>query len=344
MNPNSNSKRADALQFGAAVAVTVALLLVVYLALNYILDAFVWLGYGVGVGLSITACLIILAGFMAARQKIARRNNAFKHLFTFLILPPVVVAQLYFGVQYAAANPLFDSLIDDGIATFLPRRDEIVYTDVNGKVLYRPPEQPASAVEVRDSLLAKAIVVIEDERFFTRNQAIDWIAVGRAIKRNAEGEREGGSTIEIQTIKWLLDWKKVELKRKPEQFLLAVRLRQRLSDPYDRLTLYINVVAFDKRGLKSVAYDWFRITNLRDLAPEQAALIAAALKNPTLWNPRTHAKAAKERRDIVLEKMFKQGYLTELQYKKALSTPIALKSRLSSEKLPLISAVEDSTK
>jgi penicillin-binding protein 1A len=61
------------------------------------------------------------------------------------------------------------------------------------------------------------------------------------------------------------------------------------------------------------------VTNLK---PEEAALLAGVVANPSAYDPVVHQVAALRRRNLVLKDMFDQGRLARLQYFNAIKEPL----------------------
>ncbi|MCA1626162.1 MAG: transglycosylase domain-containing protein [Acidobacteria bacterium] len=85
----------------------------------------------------------------------------------------------------------------------------------------------------------------------------------------------------------------------------------------------------DRRGIADAAYNFFGVSDLRQLRVEQAALLAALLKSPSTFNPRTHPQAARKRRDLVLFKMRELDHITKQEYQAAVRTEVRVEPNLN---------------
>ena len=65
----------------------------------------------------------------------------------------------------------------------------------------------------------------------------------------------------------------------------------------------------------------------KDLQPQQAALLAGMVQNPTTYDPIRHPKTALERRTLVLAKLLQQGYIDAFEYRLADSKPLLPRGR-----------------
>jgi len=175
------------------------------------------------------------------------------------------------------------------------------------------------------SAMRDAVVAIEDERFYTHN-GVDTHAIMRALMANAEegGVAQGGSTITQQLVKLLFTHGERTLTRKVREALLAYELEAR-TDKEKVLETYLNTVYFGHGayGVESAAQRYFgRSASALDAA--QCATLAGIIRSPGRYSPIDAPEAAKERRDLVLEKMHELGYMGRDDMLLAQQTPIIL--------------------
>jgi penicillin-binding protein 1A len=154
-------------------------------------------------------------------------------------------------------------------------------------------------------LMKQSIVAIEDQRFF-EHRAVDVRGILRALWADVTNQSvvQGGSTITQQFIKNAYTKNAPSITRKLKEAALAWQLEQRWSK--DRiLTAYLNTIYFGNGayGVQEAAQVYFHET-AADLNLPQAALLAGIPENPSLYDPVSNPKAARERRAVVLEKMF----------------------------------------
>lgn len=176
--------------------------------------------------------------------------------------------------------------------------------------------------------MVHALVAIEDARFY-EHSGIDYQALGRAvIKTVIGGEKSagGGSTITQQLAKQLYtDVAKDFYKRmmqKPIEWYIAVQL-ERLYTKEEIIAMYLNYFDFlnNAVGIKTAARTYFA-KNPQDLSLSECATLVGMCKNPSLFNPMRYMERCTERRNLVLEKMEEQGYITSDECTKAQSEPI----------------------
>ena len=173
--------------------------------------------------------------------------------------------------------------------------------------------------------LVKAIVSIEDHRFFD-HRGIDTIRIMGAFLRNLQSNSlQGGSTLTQQLIKltyFSTSTSDQNLSRKAQEAWLAVQLEQKATKQ-EILTYYINKVYMSNGnyGMQTAAQNYYG-KDLKDLSLPQLALLAGMPQAPNQYDPYSHPEAALERRNLVLSEMKGQDYISAEQYEKAINTPI----------------------
>lgn len=183
----------------------------------------------------------------------------------------------------------------------------------DGSVLARLYRQNRSyvAFELIPRTLIDAVVSAEDARFF-EHSGFDLRAITRAALANLdEGSIEqGGSTITQQFVKntFFKDAPKT-FERKARELRLAIEVERRYTKE-EILERYLNTVYFGQGayGLRAAVETFFG-HGVGGLSLNEAALLAAMIKSPALYDPRDHPKSATERRNYVLDRMVFVGRL-----------------------------------
>lgn len=180
-----------------------------------------------------------------------------------------------------------------------------------------------------------ALVATEDERFYSHS-GIDAKAVLRAITGVLTGSSSsgGGSTITQQLAKQLYSKRARNLfqrmTQKPNEWVIAVKL-ERLYSKQEILAMYLNQFDFthDAVGIKTAAKVYFN-TTADQLTIPQAATLIGMCKNPNLYNPVRRPELTLERRNVVFNQMYKNGYITKEQKETFSKYPLKLNyTRLS---------------
>lgn len=215
----------------------------------------------------------------------------------------------------------------------LPRADETtkIYA-ANGTLLaslYAEQNRVALPLRKIPLRVQKAVVDIEDERFWTHD-GVDFRAVARAIRVNMQSGRvlEGGSTIDQQYVRNILVTREKTIKRKIREALLAYQLEKVLSKR-EILERYLNTVYFGASayGVEAAAATYFG-KHASGLTLPEAALLAGLIRSPNRLSPHVDPVAARRRRDVVLNKMYDLGHITNAQLAAALKRPIRVRPAL----------------
>ena len=167
--------------------------------------------------------------------------------------------------------------------------------------------------------LELATVAIEDQRFY-QHGGLDTLGILRAGLADLEaGEAvEGGSTITQQLVRNLcIEHPKKTLERKIEEAKLALEYSEHHSKgqilgQYLNTATYGTIEGSTAVGVGAAAQIYFS-KPVWKLDTAQLALLAGLPQAPSEYNPLLNPKAAKARRNEVLQKMAKLGYLPPSQ-------------------------------
>jgi penicillin-binding protein 1A len=169
-----------------------------------------------------------------------------------------------------------------------------------------------------------AILAVEDARFYD-HIGIDPIRILGAAWKNLTSNRvEGGSTLTQQLAKNLFLTREQTYTRKVNEWLLALQI-ERYYTKNQIMELYANhiFVGANAYGVEAGAETYFG-KQAKDLTIDEAALLAAIPKAPGEYSPTSNPAKAKERRDLVLDLMAKNGFASESEVEAAKARPIAL--------------------
>jgi penicillin-binding protein 1A len=261
----------------------------------------------------------------------------------FLPLGILAIVSTLFGMMMAVASDLPD----------LENRKE--YQDARNSVLMDSQGQTLGVLTNNQSrvlvryqdlspYMVNAIIAIEDRRFY-ENSGVDVRGIGRALVQDVLSRQaaQGGSTIAQQFVKNAL---RAQSDRTVFQKMREAALAYHLTRKWPKskiLTEYLNSIYFGNGayGVESAARTYFgnqpdhqdcgTRTSLcvKQLKPDEAALIAGVVANPTAYDPVAHPQAALARRNLVLKDMFDQGLLPLREYRdarvQALPAPIDIK-------------------
>ena len=179
--------------------------------------------------------------------------------------------------------------------------------------------------------VVNAFLSAEDKNFFS-HPGIDAKGILRAIIKNvknvAQNKRlEGASTITQQVAKNFLLTNEVSLKRKIKEAILAFRI-ERAYTKERILELYLNQIYLGQGtyGIAAASLEYFD-KPIKELNYSETALLAALPKAPSKYNPYKYLDVAKFRRDLVLQNLEENNFISKKELKKLKETKIKLKKR-----------------
>ncbi|MGE5303257.1 MAG: PBP1A family penicillin-binding protein [Alphaproteobacteria bacterium] len=172
-------------------------------------------------------------------------------------------------------------------------------------------------------LVVKAILAIEDERFY-QHHGIDPVSVLRALWVNIRsgGVVQGGSTLTQQLMKNFFLGDERTLKRKIKEALMAL-IAERKYTKAEILENYLNEIYLGQRGSQGIYGVWeaaqfYFSKPLNELTVGETALLAGLIRAPNRLSPYRSVDAAVKRRNVVLAKLVEDKIITTRQYEAAL--------------------------
>jgi penicillin-binding protein 1A len=174
-------------------------------------------------------------------------------------------------------------------------------------------------------IMQNAIIAIEDEHYY-RHHGIDFPGIARAAWKNflAGNIVQGGSTITQQLAKSLFLTRERTLPRKIKEALCAVQLEKVLTKSRI-MELYLNQVYFGSGayGIECASRTYFN-KSTSELSLSEAAMLAGLPKAPSKYSPLRNPDLAESRRNLVLQRMKVNHFISESEAEAALSEPIIL--------------------
>jgi penicillin-binding protein 1A len=157
-----------------------------------------------------------------------------------------------------------------------------------------------------------ALIATEDERFY-EHSGIDLKSTSRAIF--LLGREGGGSTITQQLALNLFNGQRASNPfargiQKVKEYIIAIRLERNFTKE-EIIALYLNAVPFGENiyGIRNASRTYFQKEPDR-LNMEEASLLVGMLKGNSIYNPVRNPIAARDRRNVVLGQMYKNGFIT----------------------------------
>jgi len=173
-----------------------------------------------------------------------------------------------------------------------------------------------------------AVIAAEDDSFY-HHIGIDPVSILRAIYKDIIHLRkvQGASTITQQLARNLFLTPKKTFTRKIKEALYAIQIENHYTKR-KILELYCNQVylGYNRFGIEAAARYYFG-KKAKDLTLAECAAIAGLIKAPAIYSPFRYPSRAVKRRNMVLDLMVKEGFITKAQADKAKKEPLILRKR-----------------
>lgn len=168
--------------------------------------------------------------------------------------------------------------------------------------------------------MEKAVVAIEDKRFYKHN-GVDWYRTAGAAVNLFIPFRStfGGSTITQQLIKNITKQDDITVQRKLLEIFQALEL-EKAYDKSEIMEYYLNVVYFGQGcyGIQTAAETYFG-KNASELTLAESASIAGITNLPGYYDPFVYPEHNKSRQEDILWAMYEQGYIKKAEYDEAVA-------------------------
>ena len=183
--------------------------------------------------------------------------------------------------------------------------------------------------------LQNAVVAMEDRNFFA-HPGFSIRGIFRALVNDAiTGQaKQGASTLTQQLSRGVFLTQKKKLIRKIREIILAIQIEHQFSKR-EILQLYLNQIYLGSGsyGVKAAAKKYFN-KDLQDLTTGEAALLVGLIPAPGRYNPFASPELSRQRRDLVLDVMHEQNYITKEELEKAKAEPMPQKPQETVENKP----------
>ena len=223
-----------------------------------------------------------------------------------------VVALIFLFASWGLLGEMPDYTVLENPKTNLAT--EIISADGKtlGKYYFNDNRTPVDYSELPQHLV-DALIATEDARFH-KHAGIDAIGTLRAAVYL--GNRGGASTISQQLAKQLFNRREgastlQKITQKIREWIIATRLERQYTKE-EIIAMYFNIYDFGNNadGIRSAAKIYFGKEPM-ELDTKESAMLVGMFKNSSLYNPRPHRNpvGTKNRRNVVLDQMYKYGYL-----------------------------------
>ena len=260
--------------------------------------------------------------------------NIFKAFFILFLFLAVAGAAVGFGM----IKGIIDNAPSVDIMNIQPDRFATTVYDADGNLtetlVTSGSNRESATYEELPENLVNAFVAIEDSRFWTHD-GIDLRSIARAVKGVVSDDYSGGgSTITQQLIKNNIfsggmetSWG-ARIERKLQEQYLAVQLEKNsgLNKEETKKTIitnYLNTINLGSNtlGVKVAARRYFN-KEVSDLTLAECTVLASITSNPSRYNPITNPENNNTRRQIVLQNMVDQNYISKQDMENALSDDV----------------------
>jgi 1A family penicillin-binding protein len=239
-----------------------------------------------------------------------KKRGFFRRWWWAFVLPPVVVLLALGGtVWYVYANTSIPPEPPPKQTTFLYDRNgkliATLHSEVNRVVVPLTDMSPD---------LQHAVIAVEDRDFYNHGGVSFWSII-RAGWQDVvhRGIVQGGSTITQQYVKNVYTGSERTFGRKVKEAVIAVKLDHKYTKD-QILEKYLNIVYFGNGayGAEAAARTYWGI-HASKLDALQSATLAGLIQSPADDDPIDHPDQAKARRNLVLDLMAEQGYISQAE-------------------------------
>ncbi|HEX6205662.1 MAG TPA: transglycosylase domain-containing protein [Solirubrobacterales bacterium] len=253
------------------------------------------------------------------------RLKKLRVLFVLLGLGILAVVSMVFGMMAAVSQDL-PAIYN--FAQYKASKNSIV-VDANGETIGTLSSDQNKILLSSGQIspnVKNAVVAIEDARFY-EHTGVDFQGIGRALVKDvlSMSAAQGASTITQQFVKNALEAQgDRSLFVKFKEAALAYRLERHWSK--DKiLTEYLNTVYFGQGayGIEAASRTYFGAAHpgcgtetepcAAVLEPWEAAMLAGIIQSPSAYDPKVFPENTLARRNLVLERMGEQGYISTEQ-------------------------------
>ncbi|MBE6420920.1 MAG: PBP1A family penicillin-binding protein [Elusimicrobiaceae bacterium] len=197
--------------------------------------------------------------------------------------------------------------------------------DRNNNLIHEFSIEKRSMVPLEDIPvdLQNAVVAMEDRDFFS-HAGFSVRGILRALIHDiiTGSAKQGASTLTQQLSRGVFLTQEKKIIRKIREIILAIQIEHQFSKR-EILQLYLNEIYLGSGayGVKAAAKKYFD-KELSELTTGEAALIVGLIPAPGRYNPFANPETAKNRRNLVLDVMHQQNYISKEELEKAKAEPL----------------------
>ena len=264
------------------------------------------------------------------RKKV--RRIILSYLFIVIVLIGVIggyiVYEKYGKDVLAFRDEAIELVANSTVDNFRQDETSVVY-DANGKKIREVTGEKEVYYKTYDEIPAyfvEAMVSVEDRRFYEHN-GVDYEGIMRAayiLFKNNGAITQGASTITQQLARGIFLTNEVSYERKIKEMFVAWELEKKYTKQ-QILEFYLNNIFFANGyyGIGAAAKGYFD-KDLDELSVSEVAFLCAIPNSPTYYDPRINYDHTIERKDKILNDMYDQGYLNDIEYQIASKEEVVL--------------------
>lgn len=233
----------------------------------------------------------------------------------------IIVSACFMRYIFSGLPPVYE------MEEYTPSLTTKVY-DRHNRLIHEFSIEKRSMVPLEDIPvdLQNAVVAMEDRNFF-KHAGFSLRGIMRALFYDLITGRakQGASTLTQQLSRGVFLTQEKKLIRKIREIILAIQIEHRFSKQ-EILQLYLNEIYLGSGayGVKSAAKKYFD-KELPELTTGEAALLVGLIPAPGRYNPFVNPELARQRRNLVLDVMYEQEYISQEELNTAKQEPLPVK-------------------
>nr|WP_246324247.1 transglycosylase domain-containing protein [Petropleomorpha daqingensis] len=228
-----------------------------------------------------------------------------------------VLLGVFIGVVYASTDvPDPDSVVN--------AQTTVVYYSDGTTVMAKLGDENRTNVTLDQvAKPARYAILAAENRSYYSDPGISFTGILRAAWNNVTGgSTQGGSTITQQYVKNAFLTQEQSFSRKFQELFLAIKLDNNYSKD-EILQNYLNTIYFGRGayGIEAAAETYFGV-QAAQLTPQQGAVLAVLIRNPSYYDPESHPEDAQDRWGKVLDAMVSEGWLSSTDRQASTYPPV----------------------
>lgn len=253
-----------------------------------------------------------------------------KHLQNFITSKPMIFSVLAGLFLLIILSAVFMRYIFSGLPPvyemeeYTPSLTTKVF-DRNNKLIHEFSIEKRSMVPLDEIPvdLQNAVVAMEDREFFSHpGFSVKGILRALLYDLMTGKAKQGASTLTQQLSRGVFLTQEKKIIRKIREIILAIQIEHQFSKR-EILQLYLNEIYLGSGayGVKAAAKKYFD-KELNELTTGEAALIVGLIPAPGRYNPFANPELSRQRRNLVLDVMYEQNYITKEELETAKQEPL----------------------